>query len=496
MSERPIRAAGTAMVWKLVQMGGVKVIYMVRLLVLAILLTPADFGLVAIATAATGFLMSITNFGLIPAVVQAETIDDVKYDIAWTFDITRSLFVVSLTIIFAPVIAKIFAEPLAVPIICALALRPLIESMTSIKVVALNRNLSFRPLAYLKIVEAIFNAAISISLAQFIGVWALVFGSIGGAISMVIASYILAPYRPHLSFNWNAVKSLMNFGGWIFLTSLVAMAGNYGLRVVISRQLGAEGLGLYFIAVQLAYLPNEIANEAVGAVAFPLFARLQGNISQATRVFRALFSGLAATLYPVCAMLIVLAPALIHDILGPEWAGTEQVIRVLSLVVMIGIFGEVTVSVFKGFGQPYRITLLEVIQSSIAIAFVWILTSRFGLVGSALAWLPAILLSQLLSAHFLQQILDHPFHGLQKAFMAIITGTGVCVLVTLGASSLIPGVIGLIMAVALGTVSTAALLWVVDRRYSLGFARNLALVFPQFASFFGISPTGAEQSKI
>jgi len=489
IEQRHMQAAGNAMVWKLVQMGGVKVIYMIRLLVLAILLTPEDFGLVAIATTATGFLMSLTNIGLIPAVVQAKVMDDEKYDVAWTFDTTRSLLVTTLTIVFASVIADIFAEPLAIPIIQVLAFRPLIESMTSIKVAALNRNLSFRPLAYLKIVEAVFNAVISISLAKFIGVWAIVFGTIGGAISMVIASYILAPYRPHLSFNWKLVRSLMSFGGWVFLTSLVAMAGNYGLRIAISRQLGAEGLGLYFIAVQLAYLPNEVASETVGAVAFPLFARLQSNVAQATRAFRALFSGLAAVIYPVCALLIVIAPTLTQDVLGAEWIGTEEVIRVLSLVVMIGIFGEVAVSVFKGFGQPYRITLLEVIQSSVTISFVWILTQQFGLVGSAMAWLPAIFLSQILSIRFLHNILDHPFQGLQNTFVAIIAATGLCFVVAMTAINFVHGIAGLIVASVLGALSTFLLLWIADRRFKLGFANNLALAFPQIASFIGLSAT-------
>ena len=492
MEKRHMSAAGNAMVWKLVQMGGVKIIYLIRLLVLAILLAPTDFGLVAIATAATGFLLSLTNFGLVPAVVQAENMDDVKYDAAWTIDMARSFIVALLTIVFAPTIANIFAEPLAVPIIQVLALRPFIESMTSIKVAALNRDLSFRPLAYLKIVEAISNTVISVSLAKFVGVWAIVFGSIGGAVSMVIASYILAPYQPHISFNWKAASSLMNFGGWVFLTSLIAMTGNYGLRIAISRQLGADGLGLYFIAVQLAYLPNEVANEAVGAVAFPLFARLQSNVSQATRAFRALFSGLAAVIYPACALIIVLAPTLTHDILGPSWAGTEEVIRVLSLVVMIGTFGEVAVSVFKGFGQPYRITLLEVIQSSITISFVWVLTRRFGLVGSAMAWLPAVLFSQLLSVRFLQNILDHPLRGLQNPLIAILTATGLCFVVAMTASYLIPGVIGLVTAAALGGGSTILLLWVADRRYKLGFSHNFALAFPQFASFLRLIPSKPE----
>ena len=487
-----MRAAGSAMVWKLVQMGGVKVVYMVRLLVLAILLAPADFGLVAIATSATGFLLGLTNIGLIPAVVQAEIMDDEKYDAAWTFDMARSFIVGALTIILAPVIANIFAEPLAVPIIQALALRPLIESLTSIRVAALNRNLTFRPLAYLRIVEAIFNTVISIALAKFIGVWALVVGPISGAVAMVIASYILAPHRPRISFNWNAVRPLMNFGGWILVTGMAAMAGNYGLRVAISRQLGAEGLGLYFIAVQLAYLPSEVASEAVGAVAFPLFARLQSNISQATRAFRALISGLTAVLYPICALFIVLAPTLIHDILGSEWAGTEQVISILSLVVMIGVFGEVAVSVFKGFGQLYRITLLEVIQSTVTISLIWFLTSRFGLVGAALAKVPAILLSQIVCIRSLLIILDKPFRGLRNPLLATGAATLLCVGVAMTASYLINGVMGLIVAVVLGGLSTVLLLWLADRRFGLGFAHDLSLAFPQFAAFVGFSTAKKE----
>src|SRR5215207_10166080 len=122
---RPMRAAGTAMLWQAFQMGGVKALYMIRLLVLAILLRPADFGLIAIALAATGFLLNLTNLGLIPAVVQADNMDDARYDAVWTFDVTRSVIITAMTILLAPLIAKIFAEPHAVPIIQVLALRPL-----------------------------------------------------------------------------------------------------------------------------------------------------------------------------------------------------------------------------------------------------------------------------------------------------------------------------------------------------------------------------------
>ena len=479
---RPIRTAGTAMLWQAFQMGGVKALYMVRLLVLAILLTPADFGLIAIALAATGFLLNLTNFGLIPAVVQAENMDDARYDAVWTFDMTRSVIVTALTVVLAPLIAKIFAEPHAVPIIQVLALRPLIESLMSIKVVALNRNLTFRPLAILKIVEAIFNAIISIALAKLLGVWAMVLGMIGGAASMVIASYILAPYSPRISYDWQAVRPLLNFGRWLLVTGIFAMAGNFGLRLVISRQVGAEGLGLYFLAAQLAFLPNEVASEVVGTVAFPLFARLRSQIQQAARAFQAILTGLMALLYPTCALIIVLSPVLVQDVLGAKWEGTVLLIQILGLGAMIALLGDATIPLVKGFGQSYRVTQIELVQSSSLILMVWFFTSRYGTLGAALAWLPAIICVQILCLYFIQDIFHNSLKEVRKPLLAILVATVAGAAISYLAIHVLPNISGLVIASLLAALVIASILWFSDHRYSLGLLRNITVAFPQLAS--------------
>lgn len=483
---RPMRAAGSAMLWQAFQMGGVKALYMIRLLVLAILLAPADFGLIAIALAATGFLLNLTNFGLIPAVVQAEDMDEARYDAVWTFDMTRAVIVSGLTIIFAPLIAEIFAEPRAVPIIQVLALRPMIESLMSIKVAALNRSLTFRPLAFLKIIEAVFNAIISIALAKLYGVWAMVFGMIGGAASMVIASYILAPYRPRISYRWQSVRPLLRFGGWLLITGMLAMAGNFVLRIVISRQVGAEGLGLYFLAAQLAFLPSEVASEVVGTVAFPLFARLQSSLQQAARAFQAILTGLMALLYPISALIIVLAPVLVQDVLGAKWEGTVPLIQILALVTMIGLLGDATIPLVKGFGQSYRVTQIELVQSSSLILMIWFFTSRFGTVGAALAWLPAIICVQILCLYFIHDIFHDSLREVRKPLFAIllatVAGSGISYL----AIHILPNIPGLVIASLLAALLTGSILWFSDYRFSLGLTRNIAIAFPQVASILKI----------
>ena len=482
-----VEQAGTAMIWKAVQLGGTKVIFLLRLLVLAWLLSPDDFGLLAIATTAIGFLLQITDIGMIPALVQSKHIDERQYDVAWTVGITRTVGVILIVIVTAPLIAQIFSEPRATPIIQALAFRPFLEAVSSIKVAHLTRNLQFRPLTILKLAEAAINFIVSVALASWLGVWALVVGTLAGAMTYLALSYLLAPHRPRFSLEWSTIRPLIRFGRWVFMTGLVVMAGNYVLRVVISRQLGTAELGIYFLAAQLAFLPAEAASEIVGTVAFPLFARLQLDRQQAAEVFRTVFTGLSVLVYPVCALLIVLAPTLVQTVLGVRWEGTVPVIRVLALVSMIGIFGEVTVPIFNGFGHPSRVTLIEVVQSTSIILLVIGLTTRFGLVGAALAWLPTTILSQLASFLLIRRLLPRPFASLAAPMIVITAVTGASAAIAFIIDNLAPTLPGLILTVTLAMVTFVGLLWLADRQLSLGFVTDLNHMFPQLAILLNYS---------
>lgn len=488
MKNLPLKRAGSALTWKAVQLGGVKAIFFLRLLILARLLVPEDFGLLAIAATAIGFLMQLTNLGMVPALVQGKDVSEKQYNTAWTVGVTRALLVTISVVAVAPFIAQLFSELRAAPIIQVLALRPLLDAVSSIKVADLTRQLQFRPLATLKLVEAIVNTVVSIALAPSLGVWAMVVGTLAGSSTYLGLSYILAPHLPRFLFNSGAARPLIRFGRWIFLTGLVVLAGSYVLQIVISRQLGAAELGLYYLAAQLAFLPTEVASGVVGEVAFPLFARLQTDLQQITRAFRALLTGISALLFPVCALIIALAPALVHNILGPEWAGTIPVIRILALVSIIDLLGEVMGPIFQGLGQPYKVTVIEMVQSLLLIILAWILTSQFGLIGAAFAWLPAIIVSRIISIIFLQRLLPHPIKGLASPMAAIMVVTAVGAITAGVISSAIPGVIGFVMATLVAIAIIGGLLWASDRRFSLGLVDDLGMAFPKVASLLGHAP--------
>jgi lipopolysaccharide exporter len=481
--ERPAQRAGKALIWQVIQLGSDKLLFFIRILVLARLLTPQDFGLVAIATTAMGFFQNITDIGLIPALIQGKEITEKQYNVAWTVGMMRAMLIATIMVIGAPWIAILFDESQATPIIRVLALYPLLVASISIKIAEQNRNLSFRPLAILKLTESLVKAAVSIILAVFFGLWGLVVGTIAGVAAISILSYILAPHRPRLLFDREILRPLVNFGRWMFVTSLIAMAGTSILRIVITRQLGATALGLYYLAAQLAYLPSEVSSGVFGAVAFPMFSRLQTDFERAKRAFRTMVVGTAAILYPACLLIIVLAPTFVSEVLGPKWNGTEIIVQILSLATMIGIFGDTVVEILKGMGRPDRRTLMGFAQMLVLIGLVSLLTSQFGIVGAALASLPAVLVSQIMGIIFVGQLMPKPLSGLGKPMMAVVIASLGGAIIAFFLDKYLTGILGLVAAGTGAVLCTLAILWIANQKWSLGLINDLILIFPGVEKF-------------
>lgn len=469
------------MMWQGLQMVSVKLIFLVRTVVLARLLLPDDFGLLAISLVAVEFLMVVTNLGMTPALVQQPSLEEAHYNAAWTAGMVRAVVVATAVFLTAPLVAGLFEEPRAIPLMQVAALRPVLEAAASIKLARLTRDLNFRALALARLPDVITNTALSIALAPLLGVWALIIGSLAGPLVYTATSYWLAPHRPRFSFDWTAIRPLIRFGRWIFLTGVIALLGRSAMKMIISRELGVTELGLYFLAAKLALIPSEISQEVIHAVAFPLYARLQHDKWQLARAYRAVLVAMMALLLPVCLLLFALSPALVAHVLGPRWQDTVGLIRVLALVNLIGLLGDTVLPIFNGTGRPYRAAMIECLQSSLLLLFTPPLIARYGVLGAALVWLPAVGASQLLCVLFARQIIPRPYQGMMRPAITIGLVAIAGGLLAAGLVRLWPGVIGLVLAGGTAAVVTLALLWLADRILQLGLQANLLLAFPPLA---------------
>jgi PST family polysaccharide transporter/lipopolysaccharide exporter len=438
----------------------------------------------------------MTDFGMVTALVQRPRVHARHYDTAWSVNLTRSLVIAAVIAASAPILADLFGEPRATEVLRVLALRPLLDAAASIRVADLTRELRFGALAAIRLSIAVADAIVAISLATAFGVWAVVIGALIGAAVGSVVSYVVAPYRPRVSFDTDAASSLFRFGRWILLAGILGIAGDAVLRGVISRRLGAADLGVYYVAVRVAILPYEAISEIVTAVAFPVQARLQSDRARAARVFRSTLKAPLALLIPVYATLVALAEPAATYLLGPRWEGAAPVIRVIAVIGIIGTIYDSTAAMLQGLGRPQWVAGLAAVQLPIVAALAWSLAGASGVTGAALARLVAETAVQISAGVMAAQLLPRPFAGMARPVVAFVVAAGVAAGASLLVFASISGLWGAISGAGLGLTAGTAVLLLLDRAWALGLRDDATKAFPTVMTRLRLAPTPARRGDV
>jgi lipopolysaccharide exporter len=472
------KRAGRALLWKGMQLGVSKLLYLVGTLILGHLLAPKEFGLVAIATVAITTIMTATETGMTSALVQASEREQAHYDIAWTVGILRGLLVCVALLLAAPLVARLFGAERAAPLVRLMAFLPLISSAASPRMADLIRELQFSRLAPVALVAVVVEIGLAIALATRLGGAAIILGKLAGASSATIASYLLAPHRPRFRPNYASAKPLLAFGRWLFAIGLTAVASDLFIKVLITRRLSVNDLGMFSMSDKLAEVPSQAANESIGAVAFPLYARLRSDVPRLQNAVRAHLTGLMFFLFPATAIIIALAQPLEVRVLGPSWAGISVLIVLLVLGYLFEFAFNVVYFLLQALGQGARLFVVELIQYVILVAAVILLAGPFGLMGVGAARIItgiAVAIAAAVAAPGMYR--TTLLHVSRPAVVLVIWATLAGVTARISAS-FVPGAAGIVVGVAAGGAVFLCLAWLTDERLRTGVRECLALFFP------------------
>jgi O-antigen/teichoic acid export membrane protein len=445
----PLAASGT----RLALVGALD---LARLIVLARILGPDDFGLFAIAVTAVALVTSL-------AALAATTTPDGES--TWTLGVARGAVLAGLLAASAGPVATLFHEPRATAVLRVLALLPLAQALTP-------------PGAARTFAGPAADTVIAITLAPFIGVWALVAGALGGAAAGAAASYADAAQRPRLVTRGARLRPAFGFGGWLVLAGAILAATDFLLRLAVARRHGAGSLGVFALAAGLAFLPVNAAAEALRTVGVPVYARLVADPAALRRGFRGLVTALAVALVPLYAVLAAAAPDLAADVLGPKWAGAAAVLRVLSVACILGLAADAAVPLFQGLGLPRLVAALALAQLVTVAALAGWLTAEYGLTGSALAWTGAALMSLFVSRALLRRMLG-PAPETRHRVGAIVGAGAVAAVVTLAVQGVVNGLAGVVLGMMAGLAAAAGIIWQVDRFWRLQIGADLRVLFPK-----------------
>lgn len=339
--------------WMVAMRWSIKAIGLISTMILARLLTPADFGLVGKAMLLIGLIEVLSETGQRLALIHHPDPSPEHYDTAWTISIIVGLLIGAAVFLSAPAARLYFDEPAAVPLVQVLALRCLLLGLENIYTIDFRRNLDFatefRYGVYRKIVS--FVATLVLALI-FRNALALVGGILAGHLISLVLSYTMHPKRARLGLS--KFRDLWGYSSWSLVNTMAHYLQVRFDQVLVAGAADAAAMGRYSVGAELATLPSTEIIEPMGRALFPVYAKLNHDRAQLCRTFLAVLGMLAMISFSCAVGIALVAEDLVQVVLGDQWRDAAQYVAVIALAAGLNALNMSVHAVFNATGQVRR----------------------------------------------------------------------------------------------------------------------------------------------
>jgi len=306
------------------------------MVVLARLLTPADFGLVGMVTAFTGFLGLFRDAGLSMATVQRDAITDTQTSTLFWVNLAVGGLLAALAAGAAPILAAFYSESRLIWVSIILGTSFIFNGAAAQHRALLQRRMRFTTLVTIDIVSLVLGttAGIATALAGY-GYWALVVMTVGTPGIGLIGTWLAAQWVPQWPQRRSGIRSMLLFGGTVTLNNVIVYIAYNVDKVLLGKFYGAEALGIYGRAYQLINLPTENLNSTLGFVAFPALSRVQNDPARLRSYFLKGYSLFLSVVVPITMGCALFAPDIIRVLLGSKWNEAAPLFRLMAPTILI-----------------------------------------------------------------------------------------------------------------------------------------------------------------
>lgn len=371
---------------------------LLRLTILAHLLIPGDFGLMALITLVVSSLWALSDVGISAAVIQRTDPDNSFLHTAWHLNWMRGVLLASACWLLAPVAADFFARPELLSWLHWAVLIPLIRGVESLGGVLLQRQLDFKRRTLLDLSRELVSTLTAIGLALYwhAGVEALFGGLVAGALASTGVSYLVHDYRPGWVFSRHAVRDLWRFGGHLLGAGILIFAMTNMDDLVIGKLLGTEQLGYYGVAFTLAGILTSQLVQLLNTVMFPALSEIQEDVARMQRAVGISGRFIAGLLTPVVCMVGLVPSQIIELGFGSRWLPAVPVLLVLLGMGWVRGLATVFGPVLMARGRTAVMHRMKWIEFIVFAAAIVPAVKACGIVGAAWVLLAVYVLSLML----------------------------------------------------------------------------------------------------
>jgi O-antigen/teichoic acid export membrane protein len=423
-----------------------KVIAAIQLMVVARLLVPADFGVMAASATIVLAFMTISELGLESALIAKAKVDREDLAVAWTVAIARGAVMAACLWAAAEMIGQAMQMPQLASLLRVHAWLLVLQGLQSPAMAIVLKNLDLRRRVTMDLVRRVIEAGAIITLALWLrNVWALLLGQMVGMCVGSLLSFWVAPFRPGLSLYRPACHYFLRYGKHLNVTTLCIFGVMSGGELVIGRILGQEALGFYQLALAIPLLLGVRATVLIHQISMPTYALLQQDQPGVARVFELQMGLIGLIFIPLAVGVAVLAPVIVPLAFGSQWLGIVDPLRMLCVYAVFAGYSSVMTALHYGANRP-DLQMKSWGAQFLFYAVVLVpLTMGFGLTGAAAALVASYVVGVLLQSMGTRSLIGTAVH---TTFWSV------------GRSSLLAGFLAGVILLMSETTATLPATWV------------------------------------
>ena len=363
-----------------------KILGLIRLVILARLLAPNDFGLFGIALLTISTVETFSQTGFQTALVQKKGNITDYLDSAWTVSVLRSIILFTILFLSAPYVLSFFDSSAPPLIIQVISISILFQGFNNIGIVYFQKELEFNKLVVYRLCSTLAYFVISITAALILrNVWALAYGILAEGLTGLITSYLIHPYRPRFHFDLKKMKELFGFGKWVFGSTILIFLITQGDDIFVGKMLGVAALGFYQMAYRISNIPATEITHVISQVTFPAYSKMQDNLPRLRESYLRVLQFTTFLSFPIAGLIFTLAPDFTKIFLGEKWMPMVPAMQVLCIFGLTRSIGATMGPILYSLGRPKLQTKLSSIQLIAMAVIIYPLTIRWGILGTSLS---------------------------------------------------------------------------------------------------------------
>ncbi len=338
-------------------------------IVLARLLSPSDYGMIAMLAIFLQVAGVFVDSGFGKALIQKQDCEEKDYSTVFYYNLIVSIGVYVFLFIIAPLVADFYNIPLLANVMRVASLVVIINALSLVQRTKLEKQIDFKSQSIVIFTSSFLSGLGGIVMAYYgLGVWALCGQSILNSLLQLLLFYFYVRWHPLLIFSKDSFHEMFSFGSKVLVASIISVIYNNLYTIVIGKKFNSKELGYYSRAEHFAIFPSSNIGAIISGVAYPTLSKIQNSDEKLRFAYRKIIRYSSYIIFPLMIGLAAVADPFIRSLLGEKWVEAIPFLQILCFALMWDHLSSLNLNLLYVKGQSNLVLRLEIIKKIIAVA--------------------------------------------------------------------------------------------------------------------------------